>query len=88
MESPEIKDRLVNGVMDFEKHNYIWNAELPVPENSLYFRFQFKRTQVTDEPNMFTRKTSHNLGNYIYLNMGSRGYVSFKINNGYPWSAI
>lgn len=39
MEVPGIKNNLVDGVMDFEKHTYTWNADLPVPEESLYLRF-------------------------------------------------
>lgn len=30
--------------MDFDRKNYDWYPRIPVPDENLYFRFQFKKT--------------------------------------------
>lgn len=45
MDVPSIKNNLISGVMDFDKSKYVWKSDLPVPEESIYLRFKYKRTK-------------------------------------------
>lgn len=79
MDVPSIKNNLISGVMDFDKSKYVWKSDLPVPEESIYLRFKYKRTKEKKHQSFLYNKKQY----YNSIEFSIRFYdeMVFVVNN-------